>query len=79
VNSVHADVELDLRGLYCPEPIFRTKDALDKMKKDQVLKVVADDPAAEEDLKRWSKRTGNRLLKMNARGQELIAYIKKVA
>ena len=46
------DAVLDCTGLFCPEPIFRTRVALDGMEKGQVLEVTADDPAAEEDLKR---------------------------
>ncbi len=42
------DRKLDCIGLYCPEPVFKTRMELDEMKKGEVLEVVADDPAAEE-------------------------------
>ena len=53
---------IDCTGLYCPEPIFRTRMALDELESGQALKVIADDPAAEEDITRWAKRTGNTVL-----------------
>ncbi|MBD3205868.1 hypothetical protein GF319_05925 [Candidatus Bathyarchaeota archaeon] len=71
------DKELDCLGLYCPEPIFRTRMALDQMEKGQVLKVVADDPAAEEDLKRLSERLGHEVLEIEKGDEQVILYIKK--
>lgn len=53
---------LDCVGLYCPQPLYETKQAIDKIGPGEVLEVLADDPAAEEDLKRFCKRTGHELL-----------------
>jgi tRNA 2-thiouridine synthesizing protein A len=54
--------KLDCLGLYCPEPVFRTRMELDEMKVGEVLEVLADDPAAEEDIKSLVREfgTGNR-------------------
>ena len=71
------DKELDCLGLYCPEPIFRTRMALDQMEKGQILKVVADDPAAEEDLKRLSERLGHEVIEIEKEDDQVILYIKK--
>jgi len=53
---------LDCIGLYCPEPLFRTREQIDAIAPGEILEVFADDPAAEEDLKRFAKRTGNELI-----------------
>jgi TusA-related sulfurtransferase len=74
---MRADEELDLLGLLCPEPLFRTKYAVDQMEKGKVLKVLADDPGAEEDLKRWADRTGNELVAIEREGARLVFYLKK--
>ena len=50
-SNIVPDSELDCVGLYCPVPIAQTKEEIDKLEKCQVLKVEADDPAAEEDIK----------------------------
>ena len=71
------DRELDCSGLYCPEPIFRTRMALDQMEKDEILKVTADDPAAEADLKRLAERLGHTVLKVTHDGEEVTLFIKK--
>ena len=36
---------LDLRGLVCPEPVFRVKAKMDTMEIGDILEVVADDPS----------------------------------
>jgi TusA-related sulfurtransferase len=69
--------EIDCLGLYCPEPIFRVRTALDDLEKGQVLKVTADDPAAEEDLKRLAKRLGHEVLEITHDGDEVTLVIKK--
>lgn len=71
------DKEIDCIGLYCPEPIFRTRTALDELEKGQILKVTADDPAAEEDLKRLSKRLGYEIVEITHDGNEVTLFIKK--
>ncbi|MGQ4872448.1 MAG: sulfurtransferase TusA family protein [Promethearchaeota archaeon] len=50
--------ELDTTGLFCPEPLFEVRELSETLEIGQCFKVLADDPAAEEDLKRWAKRTG---------------------
>jgi TusA-related sulfurtransferase len=58
-------------------PISMTKEEIDKIEIGQVLKVEADDPAAEEDIKRWAKRTGHKILKFEKEGTIMTFYIKK--
>ena len=58
-------------------PITMAKEGIDVIKKGQILKIEADDPAAEEDIKRWAKRTGHELLKLEKKGTILIFFIKK--
>jgi len=69
---------LDTLGLYCPEPVFRTRVALDKMAFGEVLEVFADDPAAEEDLKSLIRRTGNELLRLEKKGSVILFLIRKL-
>ena len=56
---------LDCIGLYCPMPVIKTKQEMDKIAVGEILEVLADDPAAEEDLKAWAKRTGQKILKID--------------
>ena len=68
---------LDCVGLYCPEPVFRTRIELDKMDVGEVLEVIADDPAAEEDIPRLVKRLGLELLETRQDNDQFHFSIKK--
>jgi TusA-related sulfurtransferase len=59
-------------------PIAMTKEEIDKINVGQILKVEADDPAAEEDIKRWAKRIGHEILKFEKHGTLLTFFIKKM-
>ncbi|MHA2230306.1 MAG: sulfurtransferase TusA family protein [Candidatus Thorarchaeota archaeon] len=61
--SVEIDKTLDCMGLYCPEPLFQTREAIDKLKPGEVLEVLSDDPAAEEDLKRLGMKNTKMVLR----------------
>ena len=79
MNSIiDADAELDCVGFYCPMPIAMTKEEIDKIELGQVLKVEADDPAAEEDIKRWAKRTGHQILKFEKEDTIMVFYIRRM-
>ena len=76
--SQAAPKKLDATGLFCPEPVFRTKMEIERMQVGDVLLVLADDPAAEEDISRWTTRNGHELLEMRKNGTVLEFSIKKV-
>lgn len=69
---------LDCLGLYCPEPVFRVRLELDKMKIGEVVEVLADDPAAEEDIQSLVKRLEQQLISVSKQGSTIHFLIKKV-
>jgi tRNA 2-thiouridine synthesizing protein A len=71
------DKTLDCTGLFCPEPVFRTRLALDELTSGQTLEVHADDPAAFEDLRRLAERLGHEVVSLKKEGDETIIVIKK--
>jgi len=68
---------LDCLGLFCPEPVFRVRMELDNMKVGEVLEVLADDPAAEEDIKSLCKRLEQEVLSISKEGNTIRFIIKK--
>lgn len=68
---------LDCVGLYCPQPLFQTREQIDSIEVGEVLEVLADDPAAEEDLKRFAKRTGHELIKFEKIGDTFRFLIRR--
>ena len=77
-DQTKPDINLDCVGLFCPEPVFRTRQEIDKLAVGEVLEVIADDPAAEEDIPRLVKRLGLELLEMHKEGDEIHFVIKKI-
>ena len=53
---------IDMQGLLCPEPVFRTRQNIQDMKEGEILEVLADDPVAEEDIISWVNKSGNELM-----------------
>ena len=68
---------LDCIGLYCPMPILNTKKEMDKLAIGEILEILADDPAAEEDFKAWAKRTGQKILEMKKTDEGMRFLIQK--
>ena len=77
-EQIKPNRNLDCVGLYCPEPVFRTRQELDKLAVGQVLKVIADDPAAEEDIPRLVKRLEQQLVEMRKEKDQFHFIIKKI-
>jgi len=76
--KVKPDRTLDCLGLYCPEPVFKTRIELDELKVGETLEVVADDPAAEEDIKSLVKNLKQEIVNISMEGNAVRILIKKV-
>lgn len=68
---------LDCIGLLCPEPLFQAREAMDGIEVGDVLEVLADDPAAEQDLKRFAKRAGQEIVSIEEQGDYKRFLIRK--
>ncbi len=68
---------LDCVGLYCPMPILKTRQEMDKLAVGDILEVLADDPAAEPDIKSWAKRAGQKILEIKRTAEGLKFVIEK--
>jgi tRNA 2-thiouridine synthesizing protein A len=72
------DRTLDCIGLYCPEPVFKTRLELDEMKVGETLEVLADDPAAESDITSLVKNLGQELASIVKKGDQVQIMIRKI-
>jgi TusA-related sulfurtransferase len=59
-------------------PVLKTRQEMDKLVIGQILEVLADDPAAEEDLKAWAKRAGQKILKIEKTREGMRFLIQKI-
>ena len=49
---------LDVKGLSCPMPVVKTKQAIDDLGPGEVLQVLATDKGSMSDIKGWADSTG---------------------
>lgn len=69
--------EIDLTGLYCPMPIIRAREEIDKIAIGDELRIKSDDPAAEEDIKRWATRSGQEVIAISKKGDIVTVSIRR--
>ncbi len=55
---------LDVRGEICPYPLFETKNALEKLASGATLEVLIDYPLALDNITRWAKNAGHKVLEV---------------
>lgn len=72
-----AEKEIDLTGLYCPLPVIRAREEIGNISIGDDLRILADDPAAEEDLKRWAARSGHEVLGSSKRGEVITVVVRR--
>lgn len=73
----HVDVEIDARGLNCPLPILKARQALIRMSSGEILKILATDPASAEDFPTFARVTKHDLL-VSDTADEIWTYYLKV-
>jgi len=78
IYKIEPNRTFDCTGLRCPEPVFKARIEIDKIPKGQILEFIADDPAAEEDIKSLVKRLGQELLDIRKDGAQLHFFIRKI-
>ncbi|WP_431859892.1 sulfurtransferase TusA family protein [Azospirillum sp.] len=66
--------ELDVRGLFCPLPILRTRKLLDTMAEGEEVMVYVTDPASVIDFRHFCNITANELLSYDKREDEVFVY-----
>ena len=74
---MHAQKELDTRGLNCPLPILKAKKALADMRSGEVLKVIATDPGSMRDFQAFARQTGNELVEQSSDKDEFFHFLRR--
>jgi len=59
-------------------PIVKTREAIKDMATGQLLEMVADDPGSDPDMRSWTRRTGNELVRIEKNEQVYRFLIRKV-
>jgi tRNA 2-thiouridine synthesizing protein A len=76
-EAVTYDVFLDCRGLVCPMPLVKTRQALMVVEPGATICVLATDPASLADFESFCEATGHRLLRSDRSKQVFVYVIEK--
>lgn len=68
--------QLDARNILCPLPVIRTQNAVQELKKGDILTVTCTDPGALNDIPTWSRINGHKVLDMQNTDNEIIISIE---
>ena len=72
------DAELDARGLLCPLPVLKARKRLGALAPGNVLRMIADDPAALVDVPHFCHEQGHTLLHQASReGGAMVFWLRK--
>lgn len=74
-----SEIDLDCRGLACPEPVIRTRRAIEEMDKGDTLRVAVDAEAARDNVCRMSEHLGCKVAVEERAGQFLLSLCKEGA
>ena len=71
------DQILDARGMSCPLPLLKAKQALNTMGSGEVLHVLATDAGSQRDFQRFCELSGHVLLEADCLGLEFHYWLRK--
>jgi len=75
--SIEIAEELDAIGLLCPLPVLKARKRLQSLRTGQVLRLLADDPAAVVDVPHFCFEQGHELLSTESAGTARVYLIRK--
>jgi tRNA 2-thiouridine synthesizing protein A len=76
-TTLDADHQLDVTGLYCPEPVMMLHNIINDMAAGAVVEVLATDPSTERDIPKFCSFLGHALLSQKVDEDTYIYLIQK--
>jgi tRNA 2-thiouridine synthesizing protein A len=73
------DVFIDARGLACPMPLIKTRQAIMVVEAGATICVLATDPTSKRDFEMFAEATGHKLLRQDKEGDVFLYVVEKVA
>jgi tRNA 2-thiouridine synthesizing protein A len=71
-----AEVEMDLKGLKCPQPILKIQSKAATLSPGTIIKAVADCSSFERDLNVWASKMGKTILECVKKGDVWEAKVR---
>ena len=72
-------VDLDARGLYCPEPVMLLHNKIRDMAVGSLLRLIATDPSTQRDVPKFCLFLGHELVSTSENSGEYVYLIQKKA
>jgi len=77
--TTEVDRDLDVRGLNCPMPLLKAKQALNALQAGELLRVSATDPGSVRDFEVFSQQSGNELIDSQTQDDTFVYLLRKRA
>lgn len=72
-------IELDARRLFCPLPVIRLQNSINKQIAGTRVRIVSTDPGSMNDIPTWCRINGHQVLQSEERDKEYIFLVRKGA
>ena len=76
-TTIDAEHQLDVTGLFCPEPVMMLHNIINDMAAGAVVEVLATDPSTERDIPKFCAFLGHELLSQKVDKNTYIYLIQK--
>ena len=76
-NSHHTPELIDARGLVCPMPLLKAKQALSKLQVGQRIKLLATDPGSVKDIRSFANLTQHQLVEYRELSDHHVYVLEK--
>ncbi len=76
-GDLTTDATIDTLGLYCPVPIIRTTEAIERIASGQVLEILSDDRVILIDMPAWCVSHGHEYLGYREDGPGWRLYVRR--
>ena len=76
-SEIKSNKILNCTGLFCPQPVFKTRIELDKMIIGEILEVHVDDTESIDNIKDLVNRLDQEILKIQMKANYNVILIKK--
>ncbi len=69
--------KVDARGLPCPQPVLKTKNALDELSEGEKVLVIVDNETACENIKKFASAQGHTILSVKKENGNILIEVQK--
>ncbi|MCP4389994.1 MAG: sulfurtransferase TusA family protein [Gammaproteobacteria bacterium] len=70
-------IEVDARRLFCPLPVIRLQDTINKNPPGTQVRIVSTDPGSMNDIPTWSRINGHQVLESHEQDKEFVFLVQK--